>query len=147
MRKAFSHEFVVDRAVGDAFPLFTPKGEEKWVPGWKPDYFAPDSGETRKDMLFATGKGDERTWWTCLEWEPESHHVRYFRLTPGNRAAFVEVHCRARGSGSTDVMVSYDMQPLGRAGERYIDQMDDAAFAGMIGEWPDLIEKSNPATA
>lgn len=143
MRKRFSREIVVDRPVGEAFPLFTPKGEEGWVPGWKPDYFAPDSGETQKDMLFATGKGDERTWWTCLEWEPDRHHVRYLRLTPGNRAAFVEVNCRARDPRSTEVTVSYDIQALGSAGETYVADMTDADFAAMIGQWPVLIEKAD----
>ena len=143
MRKRFRHEIVVDRPVGDAFPLFTPKGEEGWVPGWKPDYFAPASGETQKDMLFATGKGDERTWWTCLEWEPDRHHVRYLRLTPGNRAAFVEVNCRARDPHSTEVTVSYDMQALGSTGETYMAEMTDADFAAMIGQWPGLIEKAD----
>lgn len=147
MRKAFSHEFVVERAVGDAFPLFTPKGEEDWVPGWKPRYFAPESGETGKDMLFATGDGPDRTWWTCLDWEPNRHFVRYLRLTPDNRAAFVEVTCRAHGTDMTAVTVKYDIQALGPAGEDYLAEMTDTAFAAMIGEWPTLIAKSDRATA
>jgi len=139
MRKRYRKDIVVDRPVEEAFPLFTPKGEEDWVPGWKPDYFAPESGETRKDMLFATGAGAERTWWTCLDWEPEAHRVRYLRLTPDSRAAFVEVTCRARDARTTEVTVSYDVQALGEAGERYIAGMTDEAFAGMIGAWSALI--------
>ena len=142
MRKRFEHGIVVDRPVGEAFPLFTPKGEEDWVPGWKPDYFPADGDKTRKDLLFATGSGDERTWWTCLEWEPDRHHARYLRLTPGNRAAFVEVNCKARGPRSADVVVSYDMQSLGASGEAYLAKMTDADFAAMIGEWPGMIEKA-----
>ena len=100
MRKRYRKDIVVDRPVEEAFPLFTPKGEEDWVPGWKPDYFAPESGETRKDMLFA---------------------------------------CRARDARTTEVTVSYDVQALGEAGERYIAGMTDEAFAGMIGAWSALI--------
>jgi len=147
MRKRYEHEIVVERPIDEAFPLFTPKGEEDWVPGWKPVYFAPESGETQKDMLFATGENAERTWWTCLEWDPERHRVRYLRLTPDSRAAFVEVNCQARNSGSTMVAVSYDVQALGKAGEAYMDEMTDEAFAEMIGEWPELIAKSNRAAA
>jgi hypothetical protein len=144
MRKRFCQEITIDRPVAEAFPLFTPKGEEGWVPGWKPDYFAPDGGETKKDMLFATGEGSERTWWTCLEWQPEKHRVRYLRLTPDSRAAFVDVACRARDTETTLVTVSYDMQALGAAGETYIAGMTDKDFAGMIGEWPGLIAKAAP---
>ncbi|GAB4349451.1 MAG: hypothetical protein Kow0026_04880 [Oricola sp.] len=141
MRKHYSREITVDRPIADAFPLFTPRGEEGWVPGWKPDYFAPEGGETEKDMLFATGEGEERTWWTCLDWLPDKHFVRYLRLTPGSRAAFVEIECRARDAKTTLVTVSYDIQALGAPGERYIADMTDEAFAGMIGEWPELISK------
>ncbi|MFZ2103200.1 MAG: hypothetical protein WAU86_21815 [Oricola sp.] len=139
MRRAFSHEIVIGRPLETAFPLFTPKGEEDWVPGWRPDYFAPEDGKTGKDMLFATGEGTERTWWTCLEWRPEEHRVRYLRLTPDSRAAFVSVSCRARDAQSTLVTVGYDIQSLGPAGDAYIAAMSDDAFAAMIGEWPALI--------
>ena len=142
MRKQYRHEIVVDRPVDEAFPLFTPRGEESWVPGWRPDYFAPEDGETQKDMLFATGEGNERTWWTCLAYEPEKHRVRYLRLTPESRAAFVEVRCKAHDVGSTMVTVGYDMQALGPSGDAYIETMTDAAFAAMIGDWPRLIESA-----
>ena len=144
-RKRYSHEITVDRPVADAFPLFTPRGEENWVPGWKPNYFAPEGGETKKDMLFATGEGAERTWWTCLDWQPEQHFVRYLRLTPGSRAAFVEIACRARDAETTLVKVSYDIQTLGAPGDCYIADMTDEKFAGMIGEWPRLIDEMKRA--
>jgi hypothetical protein len=139
MRRAFRHDIAVDLPIDKAFPLFTPKGEENWVPDWKPDYFAPENGEIQKDMLFATGTGDERTWWTCLAYEPEACHVRYLRLTPDSRAAFVDVTCRARDARSTLVTVRYDIQSLGPSGEAYIASMTKEAFAGMIGEWPGQI--------
>ena len=90
-----SHEISLDVAVADAFPLFTPKGEESWVPGWRPSYIEPPGGETVPEMLFRTGDGDETTFWTCLAFEPGLHHVRYLRVTPASRIAFVDVACRA----------------------------------------------------
>lgn len=139
MRRAYRHDIAVDLPIDEAFPLFTPKGEENWVPDWKPDYFAPENGATQKDMLFATGTGDERTWWTCLAYEPEACHVRYLRLTPDSRAAFVDVTCRARDARSTLVTVGYDIQSLGPSGETHIASMTKEAFAEMIGGWPGLI--------
>ena len=91
MQRDYSHEIVVDRPVSEAFRLFTPKGEETWVPGWKPTYVRPDTDETCEEMVFTTGEGEEATFWTCLKWQPESWHVRYLRLTPASRVSFVDV--------------------------------------------------------
>mgnify|MGYP002142650008 CR=1 FL=1 len=35
MSAEFSHEITLALPVEEAFPLFTPKGEERWVPGWR----------------------------------------------------------------------------------------------------------------
>ena len=66
MQRDYIHEIIVDRPVAEAFPLFTPKGEEAWVPGWKPVYISPVSGETCRDMIFVTEKDGETSVWTCL---------------------------------------------------------------------------------
>ncbi|MDH3235711.1 MAG: SRPBCC family protein [Alphaproteobacteria bacterium] len=140
MRKDYSHEIMVDRPIEEAFALFTPKGEEAWVPGWKPTYIDPDSGDTRKEMLFTTGEGEETTYWTCLTWQPDTWHVRYLRLTPASRVSFVDVQCQPDGPGRTRVQVGYEMRALTRAGQAYISDLSDSGFADMINEWPVLIE-------
>ena len=121
MTADFSHEISVTLPVDEAFPLFTPKGEERWVPGWRPNYVWPVSGETCKDMIFTTGSGDEATVWTCLTWVPGQHRVRYLRTTPGSRVAFVEVNCRADGEWTTRVTVSYRYVALSGSGAAFID--------------------------
>jgi len=122
-------------------PLFTPKGEEAWVPGWTPDYLAPANGETGKDMLFTTGEGAEKTFWTCLDWQPQAGRVRYLRLTPETRVAFVEVNCMPAGEGRTQVTVSYEVQALTEAGEAWLASFTEDTFVGSIDEWADLIAK------
>ena len=112
MYKEYSHEIVVDRPASEAFPLFTPKGEEAWVPGWKPTHVRPASGETCEEMIFTTGEGDEQTFWTCLSWRLDRCHVRYLRLTPASRMAFVDVQCRPEGPERTRVSVGYQIQAL-----------------------------------
>ncbi len=138
MRQEFSHEIRVALPVEEAFPLFTPKGEEAWVPGWRPDYLWPACGDTCADMVFATGSGDEATLWTCLEWQPERHHVRYLRTTPGSRVAFVDVRCRPDGDG-TAVRVAYAYVPLSEAGKTFIAAITERSFAATIDEWAVLI--------
>ena len=139
MQKRFSHEIVVDRSLAETFPLFTPKGEEAWVPGWAPTYLRPESGEICKEMVFTTGDGDEKTFWTCLALEPDRGHVRYLRLTPASRLAFVDVQCRPDGATRTRVRVEYDMLALTDEGRAHLIDLTPAAFARSIDQWAELI--------
>ena len=125
-----SHEITVDLALTDAMPLFTPKGEEAWVPGWAPVYVKPASGETCKEMLFVTDHDGEKTYWTCMDWQPEEGHVRYLRSTPGSRTGFVDVQCRQIDAGTTAVRVTYELYALTDEGQAYIDATTDDKFAG-----------------
>jgi hypothetical protein len=139
MQAEFSHEITLDLPVGDAFPLFTPKGEELWVPGWQPEYLSPETGETAEEMLFRTGSGDETMIWTCLKWEPDRWHARYLRVTPASRVAIVDVLCRADGPVRTVVRVSYAFVALSEAGARLVAATTPDGFAASIDEWARLI--------
>ena len=143
--KTFSHSFDLDLGPSEAFPLFTPKGEELWVPDWRPEYIEPQSGETVAGMVFRTGDGEESTIWTCLEYDPRARHARYLRVTPASRVAWVDVACAPHGGGGTTVQVSYSFVPLTASGDTYVSNMSDASFATMIGDWKGLIERSLPA--
>jgi hypothetical protein len=142
MRKDYSHEIVVDRPISEAFALFTPKGEEAWVPGWEPVYFSPATGETCEEMIFTTGDGEEMTFWTCLKWQPEHWHVRYLRLTPASRVSFVDVQCEPKGDDRTRVRVVYQTKALTPSGRSYISDLSQSAFAQTIDEWSGLIQQS-----
>ncbi len=134
MRRDFRHEIHVALPVDEAFLLFSPKGEEAWVPGWLPDYIFPATGETGQDMIFRTGSGEEATIWTCLDWQPGRHHVRYLRTTPALRVAFVQVDCCADGDG-TRVAVSYGYVPLTAKGQDMVAGMTQEAFRADIDGW------------
>ena len=139
MHKEFSHQIVVALPIAEAFALFTPKGEEAWVPGWKPTYVRPASGETCAEMIFTTGEGDEKTFWTCLAWQPDQGHVRYLRLTPASRVAFVDVQCTPDGPDQTRVRVSYEMQALSDHGRTFVEDLTENEFSSSIDAWSDLI--------
>lgn len=141
MKKDFSHEIIVDLPVSQAFPMFMPKGEEAWVPGWEPTYVWPETGETCDEMIFTTGEGNEKTFWICLKWQPEQWHVRYHRLTPTSRVAFVDVRCHPDGEDRTLVRVAYEIQALSDHGRLYLEDMSENGFASMIDEWSHLIKK------
>lgn len=139
MQRDYVHEITVDRPIAEALPLFTPKGEEAWVPGWRPTYLAPATGETCEEMVFTTGAGDEASVWTCLAWQPEQGHARYLRLTPASRVAFVDVRCRADGADRTRVRVAYRIVALTDHGRTYLEGSSAEAFARSIDTWAELI--------
>ena len=139
MHRRYSHEITVDRPLAEAIRLFTPKGEEAWVPGWMPEYVTPATGETREEMIFITRDGEETTYWTCLRWRPEDGHARYLRLTPDSRVAFVDVRCRTDGRDRTRVRVAYEIEALSEAGRAYLDAMTPETYRDMIEGWAQSI--------
>ena len=141
MQRDYYHEIIVDRPAAEAFPLFTPKGEEAWVPGWAPVYFRPDTGETCEDMVFTTEKDGETSVWTCLSWQPEEFHARYLRVTPGSLVAFVDVRCKPEGPDRTRVGVAYQIVALSDHGRSYVEDLTEDAFSQSIDAWSDWIKR------
>lgn len=139
MRAEFQHEIGVDLPVGEALPLFTPKGEELWVPGWQPRYISPATGETREEMVFTTEDDGQTIFWTCLKWQPAAGHARYLRIVPGSRISFVDVLCRADGPSRTRVCVSYEHFALTEQGKQYLETISPASYAESIDGWTELI--------
>jgi hypothetical protein len=131
----FRHTIDLPMAPGQALPLFTPKGEEDWVPGWAPRYVDPADGTTTEGMIFSTG-GDS-VWWTCLRWAPPSE-ARYLRLTPGVKVARVGILCTAEGAGSR-IAVTYDWHALDATGAAEIAAITAESFAAEIDQWRALI--------
>ena len=129
------HVITLAGPVHRVFPLFTPRGEELWVPGWSPEYLHPASGETQAGMVFRTGAGEELALWSCLDWQPEAWRVRYARVTPASRFGFVEVVCREAPGGRTQASVSYRFTALNAAGEAYLDGLTEEAFTAMVEDW------------
>ena len=134
------HRIVLALPVEVAFPLFTPKGEEAWAPDWAPEYLHPADGETREGMVFRTFHGGETTLWGCVDYRPAEHRVRYARVSPDTRFAFVDVACRAIGPERTEVEVGYAQTALTPAGEVLLGALDEATFAATIDGWRNEIE-------
>ena len=133
--REFSHAFELPIGRDKVFPLFTPKGEEAWVPGWKPNFLQPKSGETGRGMVFTTIEASGATAiWTCLDYIPLAGIARYFRVIADRRASIVEVTCTEVNSKRTIVRVSYQHVPsehqhlhlpASQMGNQYYTQMSD----------------------
>lgn len=126
----------------DCFALFTPEGETRWVPDWRPVYLHPAGGETVEGMVFSTEHGGETTFWCLVDMDKAQGRLRYSRLTPGSRSVIVEVHLHPAGESSTDVTVRYSYTGLSKDGNDTIEAATGPAFPDMIEGWKAMILKS-----
>ncbi|MBN8534361.1 MAG: hypothetical protein J0L51_09735 [Rhizobiales bacterium] len=141
MQVTRQHIIDIPLPVEEAFPLFTPLGEMRWIDEWQPVFIHPASGETEEGMVFRTGEGDEETIWSCIEWRPEIHHVRYARVTPASRFAHVSVRCAGTAPNRTNVMVRYEMTALTGHGREKLAALTEEAFRASIEGWKHMIQR------
>lgn len=134
------HTIEIALPVAEAFPLFTPLGEMRWIDDWRPEFIHPADGETMEGMVFKTGAGTEETLWSCIDYAPAEHRIRYARVTPASRFAHVSVNCTQIGSNSTRVAVNYAMTALNAAGEAKLAATTEDAFRASIEGWKTLIQ-------
>ncbi|QXJ22973.1 SRPBCC family protein [Actinomadura graeca] len=116
----------------EAFALFTPRGEERWVPGWHPLFPAATGDDTEPGTVFETVRDGVTTTWVVVARE-RGRHISYARITPGHRAGTVTV--RLAGDGSAEV--TYDL--TGAADD--IDAFA-AGYADFLGAWRDAIQSA-----
>ncbi|MBA2675542.1 MAG: SRPBCC family protein [Ramlibacter sp.] len=130
--------------VDAAFQLFTPKGEESWIPEWRPRYIRPADGKTEAGMVFTTGEGAEFTIWQVADFDAAARKARYARTTPALRVGMVTVDAKPLGDSETEVLVRYEMTALSGAGEESMTQYEGEAFVQMIGQWREMILRVLP---
>lgn len=121
----------------DAFDLFTPRGEERWVDGWRPRFPVPTDDDSAPGTVFETTVHGEQTTWVVLDREP-AHRVSYARVTPGSRAGTVTVVVRDIGDGQSEVEVTYAMTALSPAGDQRLAELADG-YADMLKSWEKAI--------
>ena len=131
--------FRVNRPLAQAFPLFSPEGERRWVKGWIPKYLHPrDVPSDAAGTVFQTHHNNEDTQWLVLRYSPADGIAEYVRITPGSRIGVVTVRATER-DGATDVEVTYRLTSLSQAGTRTLEAMTAASYAEMLREWEKLI--------
>jgi hypothetical protein len=121
----------------EAMPLFTARGERRWVEGWDPEFPAGEPSEETEGTVFVTRAGDRSTFWVVAIRDPDG--VRYARITPGFAAGTVEVQVRPSGARSTQVDVTYDLTALTPEGAAELDEFA-AGYEQDIGSWEAAIE-------
>ena len=122
----------------EAMPLFTARGERRWVEGWAPEFPAGEPDDEEEGTVWVTAAGDRSTFWVVAVKDAES--VRYSRTTPGFAAGTVEVRVRYADEDETRLEVTYDLTALTDDGAAELEDFA-TVFQQEIGSWEGLIAR------
>ncbi|HEU4540812.1 MAG TPA: hypothetical protein VFR23_06755 [Jiangellaceae bacterium] len=121
----------------EAFVLFTPRGEERWVEGWQPRFPVPTEDDSAPGTVFETSADGEHTIWVVVDREP-GRRVSYARVTPGSRAGIVSVALENGGDGHSVVEVTYALTALSPDGDRQLDEFA-VGYTDYLKSWESAI--------
>ncbi len=121
---------------GEAFRLFTPRGEQDWVHGWHPQFPAPAPDDTEPGTVFETSAHGQNTIWLVTDRQP-AKRISYARVTPGDQAGTVTVDISAAGHHS-EVDVTYQLTALTGSGRRKLGDFADR-YPAFLQSWQDAI--------
>ena len=134
-----SGEFDLACSADEAFPLFSPEGERRWVSGWNPQPMFPRSVAFSRDTVFRQGNGDEEAIWTIVDVDPESHRAEYVRVAPASHTAHIIVHVAPIGRVKSHVTVTYAITAFGRSSSSVIEAFSESAYADKMRDWQQRI--------
>ncbi|MFG1945274.1 hypothetical protein [Nonomuraea sp. NPDC048826] len=121
----------------EALRLFTPRGEEEWVKGWRPRFPVPAADDARPGTVFETDSHGERTIWVVVD-RQEGHRISYARVIPGSRAGTVTVTAVDDGHGGTTVEVTYVLTALSPQGARELRGFAEG-YGDFLRSWQESI--------
>lgn len=121
---------------GEAFRLFTPRGEEDWAHGWHPHFPAGVADDTEPGTVFETNAHGQHTIWLVTSRQP-GKRISYARVTPGDQAGMVTVTISPAGEHS-EVEVSYELTALTSAADHKLRAFA-AGYPAYLRSWQDAI--------
>jgi hypothetical protein len=122
----------------EAFPLFTARGEQRWVEGWEPRFPGPVDDDTAPGVVWETVHAGEHTIWLVLDSDP-GRRVSYARVTPRDRAGTVTVELAEAADGGTDVTVGYVLTAFTDAADASLSTFA-AGYTRFLAGWATAIE-------
>jgi hypothetical protein len=135
-RQRLAGRIQVDLPPGEAFRLFTPRGEEDWAHGWYPRFPVPATDDTEPGTVFETHAHGQSTTWLVTRREP-GKCICYARVIPGEQAGTVTVTVSASG-GRSEVEVVYDLTALTTAADQRLSQFA-YRYPAYLQSWQDAI--------
>ena len=121
---------------GEAFRLFTPRGERDWAHGWDPRFPSPAVDDTEPGTVFETSAHGQHTIWLVTARE-NGKRISYARVTPGHQAGTVTVTVSPAGPHS-EVEVTYELTTLTSAADHKLAEFADG-YPAYLRSWQDSI--------
>jgi Polyketide cyclase / dehydrase and lipid transport len=137
MKQRLTGSFSVQLPPGEAFHLFTPRGEREWVAGWQPRFPAPAEDDTAPGTVFQTEAHGQVTTWVVVEREA-GRRIAYARVAGAANAGTVRVTL-AGVAGHSEVTVTYELTALDEAGGTALDEFA-AGYPEFLRSWQRAIE-------
>ena len=138
--------FTLPIPLQEAFPLFSPLGEKRWVPGWDPELVHPPGVEWERGLIFRTREERGDAIWVVTALDRERHEVEYHRVEAGRYVARVQVRCSAAPADATRVQVTYTFVGLSDVGNDDIAAMSQEAYVEKMQRWQGWITKGPRAS-
>jgi hypothetical protein len=121
---------------GEAFRLFTPRGEQDWAHGWHPSFPASAPDDTEPGTVFETSAHGRHTIWLVTDRQP-GKRISYARVTPGDQAGTVTVTISAAGHHS-EAEVTYQLTALTGPAASKLREFADG-YTAYLQSWQDAI--------
>jgi hypothetical protein len=121
---------------GEAYLLFTPRGEQDWAHGWHPLFPVPALDDAEPGTVFETRAHGQHTIWVVTGRE-HGTRISYARVTPGDLAGTVTVTISPSGGGS-EVEVTYELTPLTDTGRARLRDFAEG-YAAYLRSWQEAI--------
>jgi len=135
-RRRLAGRIQVDLPPGEAFRLFTPRGEEDWAHGWHPRFATSAADDSEPGTVFETVAHGQHATWLVTSRE-EGKRISYARVIAGEQAGTVSVVIRASGGG-TEAEVVYDLTALTDAADLRLREFA-ASYPAYLQSWHDAI--------
>jgi hypothetical protein len=135
-RQRLAGRIQVDLPPGEAFRLFTPRGEEDWAHGWHPRFPVPAADDSEPGTVFETHAHGQHATWLVTSREP-GKCICYARMIPGEQVGTVTVTVSASGDRS-EVEVVYDSTALTTAASQRLSEFA-GTYPAYLQSWQDAI--------
>jgi hypothetical protein len=119
----------------EAFELFSPLGETRWVPDWNPEWLHPPGATWERGQIFRTREMYGDAVWIVTALDRAARDVEYHRVESGRYVARVRVRCEGIEARQTRVDVRYAFIGLSAEGNAEIARMKASEFDEKMQRW------------
>ena len=118
------------------FPLLCPVEEEKWVPGWNPDFVKSFSGVAEHNCVFqTTEKSLSSVWIRDIGFEPERLYLEMYKVTPGHTVGQLCIQLFAHNQKQTKADISYEYTSLSETGDEFLKNFTSDYYIKFMQNW------------